>query len=73
MIGDQLLRKVPNEAQRKVTLAKKARESKLLERPLVLDCECGEKLLLIGQEDNYWRWGTTLLECGGCEEKFVLL
>jgi hypothetical protein len=74
MIGDQLLiRKVPSEAQRKVTLANKARESKLLERPLVLDCECGEKLVLIGQEDNYWRWGNTLLECGGCEEKFVLL
>jgi hypothetical protein len=75
MIGDQLLRrKVPNKAQRKVALAKKARESKFLERPLVLDCECGEKLVLIGQEDNnYWRWGNTLLECGGCEEKFVLL
>ena len=72
MTGNQLLRKVPNKARRKVTLGKKARESKLLKRPLVLDCECGEKLLLIGQEDN-WRWGNTLLECGGCEEKFVLL
>jgi hypothetical protein len=39
----------------------------------VVQCECGEKLVLIGQEDNYWRWGNTLLECGGCEEKFVLL
>ena len=75
MIGDQLLsRKAPNEARRQVTLTKKAREPKSLERPpLVLDCECGEKLVLIGQEDDYWRWAKTLLECGGCEEKFMLL
>jgi predicted SprT family Zn-dependent metalloprotease len=47
-------------------------EMEKLKGSLVLDCECGEKMLLIGKEDH-WRWGNTLLECGGCEEKFLLL
>ncbi len=41
-------------------------------RKLVVECKCGERLVLIGREED-WRWGRVVLECGGCEERFVLL
>lgn len=41
-------------------------------KKLVVECECGERLVLIGREED-WRWARVVLECGGCEERFVLL
>jgi hypothetical protein len=39
---------------------------------IVIDCRCGEKLLLLGRESDWGSEGRTALECGGCENKLSL-
>ena len=39
---------------------------------IVLECQCGEKLLLLGHEADWAKEGRTVFECGGCEEKLSL-
>ena len=39
---------------------------------IVLECRCGEKLLLLGREADWAKEGRTVFECGGCEEKLDL-
>ena len=38
---------------------------------IVLECECGEKLVLLGREDD-WRSERTVFECGGCRQELTL-
>jgi predicted SprT family Zn-dependent metalloprotease len=35
----------------------------------VLECRCGEKLILLGRNVDWRKEGRTLFECGGCGEK----
>ena len=72
MIGGQLRKKLSDNARRNKVQLVKVRELRLLKKTLVIDCECGEKMILLGKEDD-WRWGNALLECGGCEDRFMLL
>jgi hypothetical protein len=39
---------------------------------IVIDCRCGEKLLLLGRESDWGSEERTALECGGCEKKLSL-
>jgi hypothetical protein len=39
---------------------------------LVLECRCGEKLLLLGHKSDWRSEGHTLFECGGCGKKLSL-
>ena len=39
---------------------------------IVLECRCGEKLLLLGRETDWPKEGRSVFECSGCEEKLSL-
>jgi DNA-directed RNA polymerase subunit RPC12/RpoP len=39
---------------------------------LVIDCRCGEKLLLLGRESDWRSEGRTAFECGGCGKTLSL-
>jgi predicted SprT family Zn-dependent metalloprotease len=39
---------------------------------IVIDCRCGEKLLLLGRESDWGSEGRTAFECGGCGKKLSL-
>ena len=39
---------------------------------IVLDCRCGEKLILLGRKEDWNREGRTDFECGGCRGKLYL-
>ena len=39
---------------------------------IVLECRCGEKLILLGHKSD-WEWeGRTVFACSGCGEKLFL-
>ncbi len=38
---------------------------------IVLGCECGEKMVLLGREED-WRSERTVFECGGCGQELTL-
>jgi predicted SprT family Zn-dependent metalloprotease len=39
---------------------------------IVLECSCGERVLLLGRESD-WSWeGRTVFECGGCGRELTL-
>jgi hypothetical protein len=41
-------------------------------KSIVLDCGCGERVILLGRESD-WSWeGRTVFECGGCGRKLSL-
>ena len=39
---------------------------------IVLECTCGERIVLLGQEADWHSEEHTVFECGGCEKKLVL-
>ena len=39
---------------------------------IVLDCRCGEKLILLGRKGDWILEGRTDFECGGCRGKLSL-
>ena len=39
---------------------------------LVIECRCGEKLLLLGRESDWRSEGRMTFECGGCGEDLSL-
>ena len=39
---------------------------------LVLECRCGEKLVLLGRKGGWYREGRTDFECGSCGGKLSL-
>jgi hypothetical protein len=39
---------------------------------IVLECPCGEKLLLLGLEGGWREEGRTVFECGACGEELSL-
>ena len=39
---------------------------------LVIDCRCGEKLLLLGRESDWRSEGRMTFECGGCGKDLPL-
>lgn len=41
-------------------------------KSVVLECRCGEKLVLLGREADWQKEGRTVFECGGCGEKLAL-
>jgi hypothetical protein len=41
-------------------------------RSIVLDCRCGEKLILLGHRSDWHGEGRTDFECGGCAAKLSL-
>ena len=41
-------------------------------RSIVLDCRCGEKLILLGHRSDWYGEGRTDFECGGCGGKLFL-
>ena len=41
-------------------------------KSIVLECRCGEKLLLLGHEEDWVSEERAVFECGGCGEKLVL-
>jgi predicted SprT family Zn-dependent metalloprotease len=41
-------------------------------KSIVIDCRCGEKLLLLGRESDWGAEGRTAFECGGCGKKLSL-
>jgi DNA-directed RNA polymerase subunit RPC12/RpoP len=44
----------------------------LCSKSIVLECRCGEKLLLLGREADWRKAGRTIFECSGCGEKLSL-
>lgn len=38
----------------------------------MLTCECGEKLILLGRQDDWHSEGHTSFRCGGCEASLQL-
>jgi hypothetical protein len=38
-------------------------------KSIVIECRCGEKLLLLGRESDWGKEGRTAFECGGCGKK----
>jgi predicted SprT family Zn-dependent metalloprotease len=38
----------------------------------VLECRCGEKLILLGRKSDWRKEGRTVFECGGCKEELFL-
>jgi hypothetical protein len=38
-------------------------------KSIVIDCRCGEKLLLLGRESDWGKEGRTAFECSGCGKK----
>jgi hypothetical protein len=41
-------------------------------KSIVLECRCGEKLLLLGGLSDWRSEGRTVFECGGCGNKLSL-
>ena len=41
-------------------------------KSLVIDCQCGEKLLLLGRESDWRKEGRMIFECGGCSKELPL-
>lgn len=41
-------------------------------KSIVLECRCGEQLLLLGRETDWRKEGRTVFECGGCGEELSL-
>lgn len=41
-------------------------------RSIVIDCRCGEKLILLGHRSDWYGEGRTNFECGGCGAKLSL-
>jgi hypothetical protein len=41
-------------------------------KSIVIDCPCGEKLILLGRESDWSSEGRTVFECGGCGKKHSL-
>jgi hypothetical protein len=39
---------------------------------VVLECRCGERLLLLGREEDWYSEGHTRFECGGCQRSVTL-
>jgi predicted SprT family Zn-dependent metalloprotease len=39
---------------------------------IVIDCRCGEKLLLLGRKTDWGKEGRAAFECGGCGKKLSL-
>ena len=39
---------------------------------IVLECRCGEKLILLGYESDWQKEGRTNFECGGCGENIFV-
>ena len=39
---------------------------------IVLECTCGERIVLLGQEADWYSEERTVFECGGSEEKLAL-
>jgi hypothetical protein len=42
-------------------------------KSVVLECGCGEKLLLLGGEEDWRKEGREVFECSGCGGKLSLL
>jgi DNA-directed RNA polymerase subunit RPC12/RpoP len=38
----------------------------------VLECSCGERVLLLGRESDWSSEGRTVFECGGCGRELTL-
>jgi hypothetical protein len=41
-------------------------------KSIVIDCRCGEKLVLLGHRSDWHGEGRTEFECGGCGAKLSL-
>jgi len=41
-------------------------------KSIVLECRCGEKLLLLGRKSDWRKEGRTVFECSECGEKLSL-
>jgi DNA-directed RNA polymerase subunit RPC12/RpoP len=41
-------------------------------KSIIIDCRCGEKLLLLGRESDWGKEGRTAFECSGCGKKLSL-
>jgi len=41
-------------------------------KSIVLECRCGEKLLLLGDEADWRKEGRTVFECIGCGKRLSL-
>jgi hypothetical protein len=41
-------------------------------KSIVLECRCGEKLILLGREADWRKEGRTVFACGGCGKKHSL-
>jgi DNA-directed RNA polymerase subunit RPC12/RpoP len=41
-------------------------------KSIVIECRCGEKLLLLGRQSDWRSEGRTVFECGGCGKKLSL-
>jgi DNA-directed RNA polymerase subunit RPC12/RpoP len=41
-------------------------------KSIVIECRCGEKLLLLGRASDWRSEGRTVFECGGCGKKLSL-
>lgn len=39
----------------------------------VLQCQCGERLVLLGREEDWYTEGRTTFECGGCGRGVTLI
>jgi len=39
---------------------------------IVLECRCGEKLILLGRKRDWRKEGRTAFECGGCRKRLFL-
>jgi DNA-directed RNA polymerase subunit RPC12/RpoP len=39
---------------------------------IVLECRCGERVLLLGRESDWSSEGRTVFECGGCGRELTL-
>jgi hypothetical protein len=39
---------------------------------IVLECRCGEKLVLLGRKSDWRKEGHTVFECGGCANELCL-
>lgn len=41
-------------------------------KSIVIECRCGEKLLLLGRKSDWRSEGRTVFKCGGCGKKLSL-
>ncbi len=39
----------------------------------VLECHCGERLMLLGREEDWYAEGRTAFACGGCGRSIALV